>query len=224
MDRKQVEDALAEIGMRVDPAALDRLEEFEEALYDANATRNLTRVPREECGLRHFVDSVLFQDLIPQGAPVLDIGSGPGFPAWPLACLRPDLSVTALDSSGKMLAFQRSQPLPNLISIEGRAEDWKVTDRFEVVTGRALAPLSLQLELSARPCKRSGLVLPMRTPADLPEIERLAQNDLGLEFDGVVARVLPVIGAERICPVFRKVKPTPARYPRGWAEMRKRPL
>lgn len=224
MDRKQVEDALAEIGLRVDPASLDRLEAFEEALYGANATRNLTRVPREECGLRHFVDSVLFQDLIRQGASVLDIGSGPGFPAWPLACLRPDLTVTALDSSGKMLAFLRSQPLPNLISLEGRGEDWKVSDRFDVVTGRALAPLSLQLELSARPCKRSGLVLPLRTPTDLGEIERLATNDFGLVLDGVVARSLPVVGAERLCPVFRKVKPTQSRYPRGWAEMRNQPL
>ena len=84
------------LGLTLSEAQLSKFENFEEALYRANEVMNLTRVAREECWLRHFVDSLLFQDLIPRGAAVLDIGTGPGFPAWPLACARPDLSITAM--------------------------------------------------------------------------------------------------------------------------------
>ncbi|RYG69749.1 16S rRNA (guanine(527)-N(7))-methyltransferase RsmG, partial [bacterium] len=82
---------------------LDRFETFEADLYEANEVMNLTRVPREECWLRHFLDSLLIAPWLPGEGSLLDIGSGPGFPAWPLALARPELQVTALDSSGKML-------------------------------------------------------------------------------------------------------------------------
>src|ERR1041384_4679794 len=134
-------------GLELTPEQVAQFEAFEAKLYEANAVMNLTRVPREECWLRHFVDSLLFQDLIPLNARVLDIGTGPGFPAWPLACARPDLQVTALDSNGKMLGFLRSQPLPNLEVVQERAEEWGAFERFGVVTGRALAPLPVQIEL-----------------------------------------------------------------------------
>src|ERR1041384_3584956 len=130
-------------GLELTPEQVAQFEAFEAKLYEANAVMNLTRVPREECWLRHFVDSLLFQDLIPDRASVLDIGTGPGFPAWPLACARPDLQLTAMDSSGKMLGFLQRQGLPNLETIQIRAEEWGVRDRFDVVTGRAVAPLSI---------------------------------------------------------------------------------
>ena len=44
-------------------------------------------------------------DWIEDGAALLDIGTGPGLPAWPIACIRPDVRVTALESSEKPLKF-----------------------------------------------------------------------------------------------------------------------
>ncbi len=195
---------------------------FEEALYTANATMNLTRIPREEAWLRHFVDSLLFQDLVPEGARVLDIGTGPGFPSWPLACARPDLQVVALDSSGKMLGFLKSQPLPNLEVVQARAEDWGVRDEFDVVTGRAVAPLPIQLELSTPPLKVGGLLIPMRTPMD--DLQEPHWEVLGLRPAGRHVRRLPFTDVERLFPVFAKEKPTPAWIPRRWAEMRAEPI
>lgn len=183
---------------------------------------NLTRVAREEAWLRHFVDSLLFQDLIPQGAAVLDIGTGPGFPAWPIACARPDLTVTALDSSGKMLGFLRSQQLPNLEVVQARAEDWGVRERFDVVTGRAVAPLPLQLELSAPPLKVGGLLIPMRTPMD--DLLGVDFEVLGLKPAGKYERSLPATEVVRVFPTYTKERPTPGRFPRRWAEMRAKPL
>ncbi len=223
MDRAQFLDACQKLDLALTQAQVEKFEEFEEALYATNAVMNLTRVSREECWLRHFVDSLLFQDLIPQGATVLDIGTGPGFPAWPLACARPDLHVTALDSSGKMLGFLKRQLLPNLEPVLARAEEWGVRDRFEVVTGRAVAPLAIQLELSAPMAKLRGLILPMRTPAEESDIRKLDGN-LGLELEDVVSRSLPGTDVVRMFALYRKVSLTDAKYPRSWSEIKRKPI
>lgn len=196
--------------------------EFEERLYRANEVMNLTRIPREECWLRHFLDSLLIQGLIPSGAKVLDIGTGPGFPAWPLACGRPDLQITAVDSSGKMLGFLRENPLPNLRVVQARAEEWGNRDSFDFVTGRAVAPLSTQLELSAPPCRIGGHVVPMRTPNDDPESVSLER--LGLRLRDVVYQELPGTDVTRVFPIYEKVRATSPGIPRRWAEMKARPL
>jgi 16S rRNA (guanine527-N7)-methyltransferase len=216
-------DLLKGVGIEPTGEMLDAFAAFEEDLYQQNAVMNLTRVPREECAIRHFIDSLLFQDLIPLNAEVLDIGTGPGFPAWPLALARPDLKVTAMDSSGKMLGFLKRHPLPNLTIVEARAEDAGLRGKFDVVTGRALAPLSIQLELSALPCREKGAIIPMRTPSDQPEIERL-RNVLGLQLEQTVDRTLPVVEAPRTFPIFRKAARTPAGYPRSWSEIKRKPL
>jgi len=197
------------------------IEAFLDALYLANETRNLTRVPREEAMERHIEDSLLHQDLIPQGAKVLDIGTGPGFPAWPLAYARPDLRVTALDSNGKMLDFLRSQPLKNLEVVQRRAEEWGKRERFDIVTGRAVAPLMIQLELSAAFAKVGGAVIPMRTGSDLDSLPETVKV-LGLKLEDTVVRTLGE--STRVFPIYRKVEFTDSRYPRKWADLKPNPL
>jgi 16S rRNA (guanine527-N7)-methyltransferase len=216
--------AAATLGLDLSDPQLAAFAEFEDRLYAANEVMNLTRVPREDAWRRHFLDSLLFHDLIPEGAEVLDIGAGPGFPAWPLACARPDLEVTALDSNGKMLGFLKENLLPNLRSVQVRAEEWGMRDRFDVVTGRAVAPLAAQLEISAPPCRVGGLVLPMRTARDEPDLERVQTGALGLELRRVERRVLPGEEAERLFPVYEKTTPTAPGYPRRWAEIKAKPL
>lgn len=166
---------------------------------------------------------MLFQDLVPQGASVLDIGTGPGLPAWPLACARPDLQVIALDSNGKMIAFLQSVPLPNLQAVLGRAEELVSREVFDVVTGRAVAPLAEQVEISAPQCRIGGLLLPMRTAKD-KALNPLSVRELGLALRAVHSRTLPVADAVRVFPEFEKVAPTPYKYPRPWKMITKRPF
>jgi 16S rRNA (guanine527-N7)-methyltransferase len=211
-------------GLQLSTEQLAQFSEFEAALYLVNEVKNLTRVPRENAWRRHFADSLLFHDLIPSGVTVLDIGTGPGFPAWPLACARPDLQVTALDSNGKMLDFLRSQPLPNLTVVQTRVEDWSVREHFDVVTGRAIAPFAIQMELSSAPCRGGGLVIPMRTSQDEEAISFLRTGQLSLKLREVVSREL--VGEElvRVFPVYEKTSKTMKKFPRRWAEIRQKPL
>ena len=221
MDRETFARACSALGIELTKPQLAAFEAFECALYEANSTKNLTRVPKEDSWLRHFVDSLLIAEFLPLGATVLDLGTGPGFPAWPLACARPDLSVTALDSNGKMLGFLLTQALPNLKTVLARAEDKPPREIFDVVTGRALAPLSIQLELSAAPCRVGGAVLPMRTPNDEPFSE--APGGLGLKLETVYHRKLPGTEIPRSLPFYRKVRATVGTFPRPWAELRRKP-
>lgn len=224
MERGAFVEALRKIEVTLEERQLDAFEAYEAALYEANAVMNLTRVPREECYLRHFVDSLLLFGSLPKlPCRLLDLGTGAGFPAWPLACAFPKLRVTAVDSSAKVIGFLNQNPLPNLDTLQIRAEEWSIADRFDVVTGRALAPLSVQLEISAKPCKIGGLVIPMRTPSDLPEMERLT-SVLGLELMRIDRRVLPGLEVERVFPVYKKVRRTPAPHPRPWAEIKRHPI
>jgi len=201
---------------------LRQFAKYEESLYETNEVTNLTRVARDECWLRHFVDSLLFHDYFPGDARVLDIGTGPGLPAWPLACARPDLHVTALDSNMKMLNFLREHHLPNLTVVLARAEEWGVREQFDVVTGRALAPLALQLELSAPPCVRGGWVMPLRTNQD--DFDGVNHGPLGLSLREIVRRELPGTDIVRAMPRYEKMSATRNEFPRRWPDMKKKPL
>ncbi len=223
MDRAAFIAAVAGLGLDLTEAQISEFEAFEDRLYEANEVMNLTRVAREECWFRHFVDSLLFIDLIPQGAKLVDIGTGPGFPAWPIACARPDLDVMALDSSGKMLGFLTKNPLPNLATLQVRAEECHLRDAFDVVTGRAVAPLAIQLEISAHLVKLGGAVIPMRTPADRLDFEK-DPGVLGLKLEKAIERTLPGTDVVRVFPIYRKVESTPKRFPRTWAEIRRKPV
>lgn len=224
MDRPSLLSALEQLNLKPTGAQFDGLETFEENLYTANEVMNLTRILREDCWSRHFLDSVLFHDLIPEGSSVLDIGTGAGMPAWPLACLRPDLTVTALDSNGKAMGFLKANLLPNLKITLGRAEDFTRREAFDVVTGRALAPLAIQLEVSAAPCKLGGLVLPMRTPADVSEMEGFQGKGLGLALERIEMRPLAATEVVRAFPIYRKVEKTDRAFPRSWTEIKRKPL
>lgn len=211
-------------GHGLEPDQLQSIERFLDSLYEANTSRNLTRVPPEEAVTRHVCDSLLVAEFISEGARVLDIGCGPGFPAWPLAVARPDLQVVAMDSSSKMLAFLAEHPLANLTVALQRAEEDIMPEEFDVVTGRAVAPFPLQAELSAGWLKVGGMFCPLRTPAEAEVISETNVGVLGLKLQSLEVRSIPGTETVRLLPVFEKVRPTPSVYPRTWARMKARPL
>lgn len=117
---------------------------------------------------RHYADSFQLWPHVPKAArTLLDVGAGAGFPGIPLAILartrRPDLRLTLADSVGKKARFVAQAidtlDLPNATATDARAET--LTQRFDVVTARAVANLSKLLDLCAPRLAPGGtLILP----------------------------------------------------------------
>lgn len=213
----------AENGIEVTPEQISLLDRFKARMYELNQVMNLTRVPESEFEVRHAIDSLLIAPFIAPGCSVLDIGTGPGFPAWPLALMRPDLKVTALDGSAKPLCLMNEFSLPNLTVQQRRIEDWNKKGAFDIVTGRAFAPIPVQFECSAPFVRIAGCFMPFRTPAEREELESFNCGQLGLRLVNVETAVLPD-GTERLLPVFEKTRETPSEFPRSWARIKQAPL
>ena len=93
---------------------------------------------------RHILNSIAAAPLLPEGASVVDVGSGAGLPGIPLAILRPDLTVTLLESllrraSFLDLAVDELGLADRVRVVRARAEEHR--ERYAVVTSRAVAPL-----------------------------------------------------------------------------------
>jgi 16S rRNA (guanine527-N7)-methyltransferase len=117
------------------------LEAHLEMLLRWNQKLNLTAVRnREEAIQRHYCESLFLGMRLPPGAwKIADIGSGAGFPGFPVAVLRPDCQVTLIESHQRKAVFLResSRSQSNIRVLTKRAEE--VTDRFDRVISRAVS-------------------------------------------------------------------------------------
>ena len=97
---------------------------------------------------RHVLNCAVVAELIPDGARVVDIGSGAGLPGIPLALARPDLQIVLVEPLARRVEWLREVVADLELAVEverGRAEDVAVRRRWEgadVVTARAVAPLA----------------------------------------------------------------------------------
>lgn len=117
------------------------LEAHYELMVRWNRTLNLTAIKSlEEAIERHYCESLFVgQFLGPRGQRIADIGSGPGFPGFPVAVLRPDCSVTLIESHQRKAVFlkEASRGLRNVRVIAKRAED--VAESFDWAISRAVS-------------------------------------------------------------------------------------
>ena len=109
------------------------------------------RTTLDEVWVRHVLDSAQVVPLIPSDARALaDLGSGGGFPGLVIAALRPDLQVTLIESDARKSAFLgeagRRMSLKNQPKIVVSRIEKATPTAADVVTARALAPLSQLLE------------------------------------------------------------------------------
>ena len=155
---------------------------------------------------------------VPDG-PLIDVGSGNGAPGLPIALLEARRGAALLDSNRRAAEFLAAMPgllgTPRIEVLQERAEiaaRGGLRERFAAAVTRAAAPPPAALEL-ALPFLRDGGIALAFTGADAGPLEAVAAR-LG-------GRLLPA-PAEGLVAV-RKMQPSPARFPRRWAAIRRSP-
>jgi 16S rRNA (guanine(527)-N(7))-methyltransferase RsmG len=127
--------------VELSPGQVEALEAHYQLLLRWNRTLNLTSIRRmEEAVERHYCESLFLGAHLPPGClRIADIGSGAGFPGFPVAVLRPDCSVTLIESHQRKAVFLReaSRKLPNVRVLARRAED--VGEQFDWAISRAVS-------------------------------------------------------------------------------------
>lgn len=154
-------------GLALSPDQISRLSQFLAKLDSARRRTNLTGpLPSLEL-VEHALESAMGLGLLPQGASLLDIGTGGGFPGLPLAIARPDLRITLLEPRPLRTAFLRDVTsrigLSHVEVLEGKLP--ALAGRtFQTATSRAVGDLA-RLVGDAPFLEPGGLLLAWTTDA-----------------------------------------------------------
>jgi 16S rRNA (guanine527-N7)-methyltransferase len=141
---------------------------------------------RDRVWSRHLVNSAVVAELVPEGARVVDVGSGAGLPGLAIACRRPDLRVDLVEPMQRRVDFLTAAVAAlgldaQVRVVRGRAESPDVVrdvGRAEWVTARAVAPLG----------RLVGWCLPLVRPGGRLLAIKGARADEEVEGDEAVVR------------------------------------
>lgn len=228
-------ETLAPLGVTLSDEAFARLDAFSEQLVETNRHFNLTAITEpEDMTVKHFADSLTLFSFVdfPEGAKIIDVGTGAGFPGLVLKLARPDLEVTFLDSTRKKLGFIDSVLQNAGLSgeiLHRRAEeagqDKAFREQFDFATARAVSDLRNLAEYCLPFVKAGGYFLSMKSAGADEEIAA-AKNALHL-LAGKIERD-EVFSLTREMPrrllFIKKISQTPSKYPRPSAKIAKNPL
>ena len=224
--------------LTIGAAALDALQHYVALLLDASARHNLTRITEPgEVARLHLLDALAVLPLLDRlpGDSAVDLGSGGGVPAIPLAIARRSIRWTLIESVGKKAALLRTfvadLGLANVEIVAERAEiagrDARLRERFDLAIARACAPLPVLAELALPLLRRGGTLIAWKGPLREADAEvrggRAAIGQLGGGKLQIAGGGVAALGGRRFV-VVPKVAPTPARFPRRPGEPARRPL
>lgn len=229
------------------PLAADAVAAFERYYRELaawNEHLNLTAiVTYAEVQTKHFLDSLVSLPLLAEeletalplpSLRLLDVGTGAGFPGLPLKIVSPAVKVTLMDGTQKKIAFLEhlihTLELAATTLVHGRAEELGRTAehraQYDIVTARAVAPLSTLVEYLLPLVRLGGLAVVYKGPSAPDEFmdARRAIKLMGGEAVRLAPVTVPFLAERRFVLLVKKVAATPAQYPRGQGLARKRPL
>jgi len=206
-------------------------------MLEYNKMVNLTAIrDTEGVWLRHIIDSLTLVPYLDDGASVIDVGCGGGFPSLPIAVVRRDVKVTSLDSTQKKLRFienhAKSVGLTNITTLCARAEevgrDDKYREKFDIAVARGVCEMRMLCELCLPLIRVGGKFIAMKNGECTAELEaaKNAVTKLGGEITGNTEAVLRD-GTDEIkhsVIMIQKITQCPTTYPRDWAKISKKPL
>ena len=230
--REVLQEGLPALGMGED--RIPQLIEFSRLLLEKNQVMNLTAItePREVATL-HLLDSLALaahEELA--GKKIIDVGTGAGFPGMPLAIALPGVDMTLLDSLNKRIDFLQevcnALSLQDITCVHARAEEFAAAHResYDFAVSRAVAALPVLCELCLPLVKVGGAFLAMKSSHSQEETHQAAKaiSLLGGKLERVTDYSIPTTDITHRLLTIRKVSPTPKKYPRRFAQIKKQPL
>jgi len=225
-------EGLAALGLSADgvPALL----RYGELLVEKNKVMNLTAITEPaDVATLHFLDCAALLSLADfRDKTVADIGTGAGFPGFPLKILEPSIRLTALDSLNKRIDFLKEVRddlgLTGVDCVHGRAEEFAADHRegFDIVTSRAVANLRMLSELCLPLVKVGGYFLSMKSVDSEEELNeaKTAIKTLGGRIETVEDYTIPGTEVVHRLIFIKKIAETPKKYPRAFAKIKKNPI
>lgn len=205
-------------------------------MLEENEKYNLTAiVDPEKIILNHYVDCAMLASRLKKDATVIDVGCGAGFPTLPLAIVRPDLNIVAMDSTEKRVNYVKESA--RLLGLSGvrcvvmRAEDAgrspEYREKFDYATARAVAEMRVLAELCLPLVRIGGSMVAMKGKNAQFELTAARKAISMLGGRDVSVDEITLVGDERAShPLItvRKKEKTPDKYPRAYSQISKKPL
>ena len=220
--------------------SMERMEQFYRLtvrMLEENEKYNLTAITDpDKIILNHYADCVTLAAKLKKNATIIDVGCGAGFPSLPLAIVRPDLKITAADSTAKRVNYvaetARMLGLDNLTAVVMRAEDGgkmpEYREKFDYATARAVAEMRILCELTLPFVRVGGQLVAMKGKNAEFELNsaKKAIATLGGRNTHCESITLTGEGETLTHPliIIDKKEKTPTTYPRPYAQISKKPL
>ncbi|BAZ04958.1 16S rRNA (guanine(527)-N(7))-methyltransferase RsmG [Calothrix sp. NIES-3974] len=228
------------------PQQINRFQQLYTQILQGNRQQNLTRITSsDEFWEKHLWDSLRGISFsfgqphppmspIHEGANIIDIGTGAGFPGIPIAIAHPHAHLTLVDSTQKKITFIQAIAtalnLSNIHAIADRAEtigqNPQHRQQYDFATIRAVSSITVCAEYCIPLLKINGIACIYRgkwTREEQIHLEN-AVAELGAEITQIAEFTTPLSHSQRTCIYLRKVTPTPAKYPRNVGIPSQRPL
>lgn len=199
-----------------------KLAEFYVLLMETQKVHNFTRLTSlKDVAIKHFIDCLIVAKLTELVFPLLDMGTGPGFPGIPLKILSPDQRIILAEGVQKRVEFLKTARaqlrLPHL-DIIGRNIDPRFEYPVAGVITRAVEDARNTLRNTAMCLPVGGRVYLMKGPGVDPELP-VAKAEMGEFFELAEDHryILPRTTQERRLLVYRKIKPMTEEWIAKWA-------
>ncbi|MEG1732498.1 MAG: 16S rRNA (guanine(527)-N(7))-methyltransferase RsmG [Longicatena sp.] len=230
--KEDFENILKDNNIVISELQKNQFENYARLLIEWNKKMNLTAITDlDEIYEKHFLDSIYPSIDIPISGTFCDVGAGAGFPSIPLKIMYPELKITIVETLGKRITFLNALceelHLEQVSCVHARAEDFAIDHResFDFVSARAVANLPMLAELCIPLVKKDGYFLALKG-ANGDEEFKLAEKAIQLMGCELAQRDEKQLsdGSKRINFLIKKMRPTPKKYPRAFAQIKKKPL
>jgi len=237
-----LESSLKELGVCFSDTQLKLLKGYLDMVYEHNKKFNLTGTKdREAILVRHILDSVALMKyreelagISGKGSRVLDVGTGAGLPGIPLSIIMENAMFYLLESSSKKINFLeaviKEMNLKNTVILKGRAEqlarEKDHREAFDIVVSRAVAKFNILIELTIPFCRINGKIIFYKSKEAESEVRasKVSVLKLGGRVDNLLEVKVPNLDEFRSFIVVKKIKESPAIYPRNFNRIMKKPL